>query len=44
VFLFVRAPQYKPRLRFDDIVRNVAERTFPTRFQERLARALATAR
>jgi hypothetical protein len=44
VFLFVRPPQYRPRLRFDDIVRNVAERTFPARFQERLARALATAR
>jgi hypothetical protein len=44
VFLFVRAPQYQQRLRFDDIVRNVAERTFPARYQERLARALATAR
>lgn len=44
VFLFVNAPQYRPRLRFDEIVANVAEREFPRRFAERAARAFATAR
>jgi hypothetical protein len=44
VFLFVANPQYKVRLRFGDIVSNVAEREFPRRFAERAARAFATAR
>lgn len=44
VFLFVDTPQYKVLLRFEDIARNVAERTFPTKLAERRARAFATAR
>lgn len=44
VFLFVRAPQYKARLRFDEIVKNVAEREFPRRYAERAARVLSSAR
>jgi hypothetical protein len=44
VFLFVPGANYRVRLRFEDIVRNVAERSFPRFFAERLQRALATAR
>jgi len=44
VFLFVSAPRYTERLRFFEICRNVSERTFPVRYQARLARALATAK
>jgi len=44
VFLFVDAPRYQVRLRFFDIARNVAEREFPRRFQDRFRRAMATAR
>jgi hypothetical protein len=44
VFLFVDTPQYQVRLRFDEIARNVAERTFPAKLAERRARAYATAR
>jgi hypothetical protein len=44
VFLFVGTPIYKVRLRFGDIVSNVAEREFPRRYAERVARAFATAR
>jgi hypothetical protein len=44
VFLFVNTPIYQVRLRFDEIARNVAERTFPVKLAERRARAYATAR
>lgn len=44
VFLFVRAPRYQARLRFFDIADNIARRTFPERFEQRLAVALRTAK
>lgn len=44
VFLFVSAPHYTERLRFHEVAKNVAERTFPQKFAERYARALATAK
>jgi hypothetical protein len=44
VFLFVGTPIYKVRLRFPEIVSNTAEREFPRRYAERVARAFATAR
>jgi hypothetical protein len=44
VFLFVDTPRYQVRLRFDEIARNVAQRTFPAKLAERRSRAYATAR
>jgi hypothetical protein len=44
VFLFVDTPQYKVRLRFEEIADNVDARVFPVKLAERRARAYATAR
>jgi hypothetical protein len=44
VFLFVNAPQYRVRLRFEEIVQNAAGQEFPRRYAERVARAFASAR
>ncbi len=44
VFLFVPSVNYRVRLRFEEVARNVAARTFPARFAARFERALATAR
>lgn len=44
VFLFVDAPRYQPRLRFDEIVANAAGQEFHRAFERRAARAFATAR
>jgi len=44
VFLFVRTPIYRVRLRFPEIVANVVEREFPRRYAERADRAFASAR
>jgi hypothetical protein len=44
VFLFVPSVNYRVRLRFEEVARNTAARTFPVRFAARFERALATAR
>lgn len=41
VFLYVPSVGYQQRLRWDDILRNTAERTFPRRYAERLERELS---
>ena len=44
IFLFKPTVHYQVRLRYEEIARNIAQRTFPERFKIRFDQAIATAR